>query len=88
MRKTCLPKLNLSALANCAMSADEYQTIQTETMESEFPNISLNLDFENLENETPNKRVKNCQKKNLIQVLKTKKVSMQAGKHILHYVPS
>ncbi len=32
------------------MSADEYQTIQTETMESEFPNISLNLDFENSEN--------------------------------------
>ncbi len=27
-------------------------------MESEFPNFSLNFDFENLENETLNKRVK------------------------------
>ena len=27
-------------------------------MESEFPDFSLNLDFENSENETPNKGVK------------------------------
>ena len=32
--------------------------IQTETMESELPNFSLNLDFGHFENETPNKRVK------------------------------
>ncbi len=32
-------------------------------MESEFPNFSLNLDFENVENKTPNKRVKQCEKR-------------------------
>ncbi|KAL9973760.1 hypothetical protein ACROYT_G020256, partial [Oculina patagonica] len=56
-RKSFPPKLNLSALANCAMFADEYRNIQTEKMESEFPNFLLNFDFENLENVTLNKRV-------------------------------
>ena len=52
------------------------------------PKFSLNLDFENFENETPNKRVKKkCEKRNLIKVLKTRKVSMQAGQHNFHYVP-
>ena len=32
--------------------------IQTETIKSEFPNFSLNFDFENEENETLNRRVK------------------------------
>ncbi len=88
MRKTFPPKLNLSALANCAMFADKYRNIQTQTKESEFPKVSLNLDFENIKNETPNKRVKKCQTGNLKKVLKTRKVSIQASPHILHYVPS
>ena len=32
--------------------------LNSHTMESELPNFSLNLDFVNFENETPNKRVK------------------------------
>ncbi len=39
------------------MFADEYWDIQSERIESEFPIFSLNFDFENLENETLNKRV-------------------------------
>ena len=39
--------------------------IQTETMESELPNFSLNLNFENFENETPNKRVKKMSEEDL-----------------------
>ncbi len=39
------------------MFADEYWDIQTEKMESEFLNFSLNFGFENLENETLNKGV-------------------------------
>ena len=46
----------------CAMFADKYENIQTETMESELPNFSLNLDFENFESKTPNKRVKNVRR--------------------------
>ncbi len=42
-RETFPPKLNLSALANCAMFADEYGDIQTEKMESEFPIFRLIL---------------------------------------------
>ena len=34
-------------------------------MESEFPNFSLNLDFENFENEAPNKRVKKMSQEEL-----------------------
>ena len=56
-------------------------------MESELPNFSLNLDFGNFENETPNKRVKKCQKRSLIKVLKIRKVSIEADKKHLHCVP-
>ena len=31
--------------------------------------------------------LKRCQKRNLIKVLKSRKVSIQAGQHNLHYVP-
>ena len=34
-------------------------------MESELPNFSLNLDFGNFENETPNKRVKKMSEEEL-----------------------
>ena len=34
-------------------------------MKSEFPNFSLNLHFENFENETPNKRVKKMSEEEL-----------------------
>ena len=40
------------------MLADKDLNIQTETMESALPKFSLNLDFENCEHETQNKRVK------------------------------
>ena len=48
-------KLNWKTLANCV---DKYLNIQTGTTESELSNFSLNLDFGNFKNETPNKRVK------------------------------
>ncbi len=53
-------------------------------MESDFPNFSFNFDFENLENETLNKRVEKRQEKNLVKVLKTKSTqfavrTLQAG---------
>ncbi len=53
-RNTFPQKLNLIALANCAMFADEYWDIQTEKIKTEFLKFSL---FTNLENETLNKRV-------------------------------
>jgi len=34
-------------------------------MESDLPNFSLNLDFRNFENETPNKRVKKMSEEEL-----------------------
>ncbi len=72
-RKTFPPKLNLSVLTNCAMFADEYWDIETEKMQPQLPNFSLILIFENLKNETLNKRVeKKRQKKNLVKVLKSK----------------
>ena len=38
------------------MPTDTDTLVQTETItESEFPNFLLNLDFENVENETPSK---------------------------------
>ena len=40
------------------MFAVKYWNIQAETGESEFPYFLLNFYFENFENETPNKRVK------------------------------
>ena len=40
-------------------TAMQYWNIQTETMESKFSNFSLNLDFENFENKTPNKQFLN-----------------------------
>ncbi len=60
------------------MFADEYWNIQTETMELEFPHFSLNFDFENLENETPNKRVEQKAE----ECWRTKRYQ-----HNLHYVP-
>ncbi len=57
-------------------------------MELEFSNFSQNFDFENLGNETPNKQIiKKCQKSNVIKVLKTKRVSVQAGHYNWHHVP-
>ena len=57
-------------------------------MESELSNFSLNLDFGNFDNETPNKRVKKMSEEELDESgsVKTRKVSIQAGQHSLHYV--
>jgi len=49
-------------LANCV---DKFLNSQTETMESELPNFSLNLDFGNFKDETPNKRVKKMSEEEL-----------------------
>ena len=63
-QKSFPPKLNWKTLANCV---DKYLNSQTETMESEseLPNFSLDLDFGNFENETPNKRVKKMSEEEL-----------------------
>ena len=49
--------------------------------------FSLDLDFENFKDKTGNELVKKRQKRNLIEVLTTRKVSLQADQHNLHYVP-
>ena len=42
-------------------------------MESELPNYSLNLDFGNFENETPNKRLKKMSEKELDKIVQDQK---------------
>jgi len=42
-------------------------------MESELPNFSLNLDFGNFENETPNKRVKKMSEEELDESVEDQK---------------
>ena len=54
-QKTFLPKLNWKTLAN----------LNIQTIEFQLPNFSLNLDFGNFENETPNKRVKTMSEEEL-----------------------
>ena len=65
--KSVPPKLKWKTLA----------ILNIQTMELEWPNFSLNLDFGNFETETPNKGVKKMsEERNLIKVLKTSKVSI------------
>ena len=60
-------------------------------MELELPNFSLNLDFGNLENETPNKRVKKMSEEELHtsvedqESINTSRATQFAVN--LHYVP-
>ncbi len=87
----CLPVIKWEKLsrqnANCAMFADEYWNIQTETVESEFQ-IFAKFGFWKCREWNSKQTSKKNWEEDLIKVLKkAKKVSIQAGRHILHYAP-
>ena len=54
-------------------------------MESELTNFSLNLDFGNFENETPNKRVKKMSEEDLDKSVEDQK-SINTIQYIAHYM--
>ena len=75
--KTFPPKLNWKKLAN----------LNIQTVKLELPNFRWIWILGISKMKLQVKELKRCQKRNFIQVLKTKKVSIQAGQHNLHYVP-
>ena len=81
--KTFPPKLNWKTLANCV---DKYRFRLKQWSRSYqiFRSIWI-LEISKMKLQT--NELKRCQKRNLIKVLKTRKVSIQAGQLNLHYVP-
>ena len=81
--KTFPPKLNWKTLANCV---DKYRFRLKQWSRSYqiFRSIWI-LEISKMKLQT--NELKRCQKRTLIKVLKTRKVSIQAGQLNLHYVP-